>query len=150
MFLTKEQLKNLITAKEIEITPFDPANLKDASYTFTLGSKVKTLKEVDSLDSRRTPLFDESEISEEGHELLPGAFAIFHTKERVTLKGKCVCLLSTRGSIAHMGLDAIQSSSFAEPDTDNEFALEISNNGLLPVRLYVGTPIVKGVFVSLK
>lgn len=146
MFFSKDKIQKLVEEGEIEIVPFNPKNLKGASYTFTLSSKVKVLKKKEFLDSRIDPEFDELEISENGYELKPNEFAIFYTNEKVNLKGKYVCLLSTRSTIAQMGLEIMKCSFFAEPDTNNQFALEITNLGALPVRLYAGIKIVKGVF----
>ncbi len=146
MFLTASQINKVIEDKEISIVPFEPKYVKGASYTFTLGNKIKTLKKKDYLDSREDPEFDEAEIPADGYVLNPGDFAILYTKEVVTLNNKYVCLLSTRATIAMMGLDVMQSSFFCEPDTNNPFGLEVTNAGPLPVRIYPGTKIVKGVF----
>lgn len=146
MFLSANKIKELVAQMEIGITPFSEANLKGASYTFTLDNRVKFLKSKPYLDSRDDPECEESTISENGYELKPGEFAIFYTKEKVNLNGKYVCILSTRATIAQMGLDVIQTSFLAEPDTNNPFALETTNNSSLPVRMYPGTKIVKGVF----
>lgn len=60
-------------------------------------------------------------------------------KERVTLNGKFVCLLSTRAIIAQMGLDVTQNSFLCESDTNNQFALEVTNRGPISVKMYPGT-----------
>lgn len=146
MFLTSDKIKEAISNSELGIAPFDSNLLKDASYTFTLGKIVRTLKNEGALDSREDPLFHEAQISGDGYELKPGSFGIFLTEQKVTLNGKFVCLVSTRATIASMGLDVTQSSFFAEPDTDNQFALEITNRGPLSVKLYPGTKIAKGAF----
>jgi deoxycytidine triphosphate deaminase len=146
MFLSSREIERLVREKEIEIDPFEPANLKGISYTFTLGTHMKRLKHKTHLDSREAPEFTEYEIDHEGYELLPGAFAVFYTKEKVKLNNKYVCFLSTRAGIAQMGLNVTQGSFLAEPDTDNLFALEITNRSKMPVFLYPGTKIVKGAF----
>lgn len=150
MYFSTKSIQRLVSEKEIIIDPFDPKNLKGCSYVFTLGSRIRVLKSAESLDARMDPDFDEFEMDEKGYELRPGQFAIFFTQEKVTLNGKFICLLSTRSTIAQMGLDVSQSSFLAEPDTDNPFALEISNNGNISVRLYPGIRIVKGIFTSLQ
>lgn len=104
----------------MQISPFVASQLKEASYTFTLQ---------DSLV------------------LQPEEFVIALTKERITLPKNVCCFLSTRGSIAQQGVDALQSSAFVEPLSDNQLKLEIKNNSALTVSLGAGTPIVKGVFV---
>lgn len=149
MILTAPQLKKLITNGKISITDFNEKNLKGVGYTFTLSTRVKTLKKKKFLDSREDPEFVEKEIGDKGYEMKPGDFAVFYTKEKVTLNGKFACLLSTRATIAQMGLDTCQGSILCEPDTDNPFALEITNRGPLPIQLFAGTKIVKGIFIKL-
>lgn len=151
MFLTSEQIERYLSQGDLHIDPFVRANLKGASYTFTIGSKMRVLKEgVEPIDSRNDPEYIESEVSEDGYELKPGAFAIFYTKEKVTLNNQFVCLLSTRASIAQMGLDATQGSFFCEPDTANHFALEITNRSPVSIQIYQGTKIGKGVFAKVQ
>ena len=118
MFFSGEQLNRLILEREIIIEPFEPNNLKSMSYTFVLGNTVRVLKKQSFLDTRQAPFFNEMQIPDDGYELNPGDFAIFLTKEKISLNGKYICLLSTRSTIAQMGLDVSQSSFFAEPDTD--------------------------------
>ena len=106
--------------KRIVIEPFNRENLKEASYTFTLLDEVI---------------------------LQPGEFTVALTKEKITLAENICCILSTRGSVAQMGVDALQSSTFVEPRSDNQLKLEIKNNSLVPVTLSAGLPIVKGIFL---
>ncbi len=150
MFLSGKDIEQLVKNKEIIIEPFDAGYLKGASYTLTLGSKYRILKAKEFIDSREDPEFEEYTIGNDGFELKPGSFAIFYTKEKVSLNNKFTCILSTRPTIAQMGLNVTQSSFFCEPNTDNQLALEISNNGSMTVRLHVGTKIVCGVFGKLK
>lgn len=150
MFLSAEEIKDLISQRKIDISPFQESQLKGVSYTFVLGKKLKTLKKKEMIDSRGEVEFDEREMDESGCQLNPGDFAIFYTEEKVDLKGKYVCLLSTRAAIAQMGLDVTQNSFLCEPDTNNQFALETTNRGTIPVRLYPGTKIAKGIFSEIK
>ena len=146
MFLSKMQLQKLILQRQISIEPFDIGNIKEASYTFTLHGIVKKIKQVTLLDVQVPPDFETIDISENGYILNPGDFAIFFTKEKVTLNGQYVCLLSCLSKIAQIGLNVTQGSFFAEPDTNNRFVLEVTNTGPFPVILYSGTKIIKGIF----
>lgn len=143
MFFSAQKITRLIAEREILIEPFDPRNLKMASYSFTLGTKVRILRGDTRLDSREDPVFDDVEIGKDGYELPPGGFAVFHTYEKLTLNGKYIGILSTRATVATMGIDVMQGSLFCEPDTDNVIALETTNRGTLPVVLYPGTKIIK-------
>jgi len=148
MILSREKIIECVESEEFSIEPFTPANLKAGSYMFTLDSRFKRVREDGDIDSRHDPELEESEISEGGTLLNPGKFAIFYTKEKVTLNGNYACILSTSSSCAQMGLDVLQGSIYAEPDTDNQFALEIFNAGEHSIRLFPGTRIVKGVFIK--
>lgn len=135
MFLSQEKIKEAVRSGDLSITPFDGQNLKLASYTFTLDN-IFVIPETT----------EEITVSEEGYALSPGSFVLGRTKEILNLKNKYVCILSTRGSIAKQGIDALQSSIIAEPDTNNHLTLEISNRSTKEVILFPNTQIVKGLF----
>jgi len=146
MIFSGVRIEKLVEAKEISIDPFNTANLRDASYTFTLDERMKILKNVPFLDARHDPEFDEFRISADGYVIQPDAFVVGFTREHVTLNGKYACLLSNRSSLAQMGLNTILDSTLAEPSTDGNFALEIYNAGSNPIKLFSGMAIVKGIF----
>jgi dCTP deaminase len=146
MILTDHEISQLIEGKEIAISPFSQENLKDGSYTLTLGKRVLLPVKQEILDAREKAQFVEKEIGE-GIILNPGDFIVCFTEEKITLNGNVGCFLSTRSSLAQMGLNVTQGSMYAESDTDNVFALEISNHGVSPVRLTHGLRIVKAVFM---
>jgi len=150
MFLSQKKLKKLILKHAIRIEPFISENLKLASYTFTLDDKVHILQAAGTIDPTQKIQIVEMVIPNNGFELKPGHFGLFFTREKVTLNNKYVCLLSTRSTIAQLGLDVAQSSIFAEPNTNNKFVLEIVNNGPFPIKLYPGIKIVKGIFSRLE
>ncbi len=121
MILSGKSIEEAIRKDLIVIVPFNPANLKEASYTFTLQDEMV---------------------------LQLGEFKIGLTKEKITLAQSIACFLSTRGSVAQMGVDALQSSTFVEPGSDNQLKLEIRNNSKETVTLVAGTKIVKGIFLE--
>ena len=135
MFLTADQIKLAVQNGDLEITGFSEENLKPASYTFKLDSVLKDPKSGSEIP-----------VSSEGYELAPGSFVLGRTRESVNLRGKFVCILGTRGSLAQQGVDALQSSSIAEPDTNSCLTLEITNQGPHSVVLLPGMKIVKGAF----
>ncbi len=146
MILTGDEIEQCIEIGEIRIEPFDAKNIKGASYTFTLGETLRKLAVRNELDSRVDPALEDVKCPAEGLILNAHEHILGVTREKVTLNGKFACLLSTRATIAMMGLDVMQGSSWCEPDTDNTFTLEISNNSTLPVRLFPGIKVVKGIF----
>ncbi len=141
MILSKQQIKKAVEVGEIKITPFNEELLKPASYTFTLGNKIRKLKEVG---------FEEFEIGQEGCLLKPGEFVICHTAETLKLGENVACFLSMKGALAQKGLDALQCEIFCEPGSeggfDGKLMLETSNRGPFPITLFSGTKIVKGIF----
>lgn len=149
MFLSGRKIEEALYDGSLGISRFRRDNLKGASYTFTLSSKILTLKKVEVLNSEQKPEYDEHEIGEEGYLLEPGAFVLGYTEEKLTLNGKYICFLSTRGSIAQLGLNVLLGSAFAEPDTDNPQLVEIHNASPVPIKLLAGTKLIKGVFAAL-
>lgn len=146
MMLSGVQIEKLVETNEISVDPFDTANLKEVSYTFTLDERIKVLKSVPFIDARHDAEFEELIISVDGYLLPPGAFIISFTREHVKLNSKYACLLSNRSSLAQMGLNITLNSTFAEPNTDGKFALEIHNAGSNPIKLFAGMAITKGIF----
>ncbi len=149
MVLSAHQIHEAIKNKSILIEPFNPNHLNGASYTFILSNKLKKITKLQTIKSKMIVEFEEFKIPKCGYELKSGEFVVLQTKEHINLKGTYVCLLSTRSSLAQAGLDVIQSSSFAEPDTNNSFALEVTNHGPITIIVYPGMKIVKGIFFRL-
>ena len=135
MFLSSEQIKKAVKQSRLGIQPFSEKNLKPVSYTFTLG---------DILKNPNTGR--EIRIPEKGYKLPPGEFIIGQTTEHVKLYGNYICFLSTRSSLAQQGIDVLQSSTVAEPDTDGHLTVEITNHGPKKIILNRGMRIVKGIF----
>lgn len=146
--LSKEHIQAAIESGQLDISPFDPANLKEASYTFTLAVRLLRVKTGQTFNVGERPNYDELSIPEEGYPLQPGEFVLGYTQEILSLNGKYACMLSVRGSCAQIGLNALLSDSFAEPDTDGCLALAIHNAGQSAILLQVGMKIVKGVFLA--
>ncbi|MDO8590194.1 MAG: hypothetical protein Q7R69_02885 [bacterium] len=148
MVISEDKIRRAIEEKEISIQPFNGSLLKDVSYTFTLSNKFCLPKvTTEFIDARDSIEFEEKVMPDEGYLLRPGEFIVCYTKEKVTLNNKFVCLISTRASLAQMGLNVTQGSFLTGSDTDNIFALETSNNGNLPIKLFPGMKIAKGVFL---
>lgn len=139
MFLSSEKIKQAVNSGDLIIFPFFDENLKPASYNFTLDETLK-----DPLTGK------EIIIPSQGYVLKPGSFVLGKTRERVNLKGNYLCILGTRSAFAQKGVDVLQSSTIAEPDTDGQFTLEISNHGPEEVIVFRNQKAVKGIFCKLK
>lgn len=149
MILSAEQIKQKVQEDNLGIELFNEVNIKGASYTFTLDSKIRSLEEGQTLRADIKPKYIEYTIPDEGYMLEPGQFLLGYTKEKLTLNGKYACLLSARGSCAQIGLSILLGSHFAEPDTDCKQTLEITNVSKSPILLFRDMPIVKGVFMPI-
>lgn len=149
MILSGQKIKQHIQKNDIGIDPFSEENLKGASYTFTLDSKLRLLEDGQTLRADVKPNYKEIFIPEEGFTLQPGQFVLGFTKEHLKLNNKFACILSARGSCAQIGLNILLGSHFAEPDTDGQLVLEISNVSGLPIVLFSNMLIVKGVFIPI-
>jgi deoxycytidine triphosphate deaminase len=134
MILSGASIERAVADGELGIDPFVKDHIKDASYTFTLGPRL-------------TVNGSEQMIGPEGYLLEPNGFVLGYTEEKLSLRGKYGCFLSTRGSIAQMGLSVLLGSTFAEPDTDQTITLEIHNVSRAPIRLEAGMKLVKGIFI---
>ena len=128
MFLSRESILKAVKNGEIGISDFKEENLKPASYSLTLGSI----------------------NGKESLELKPQGFILLETKEKITLNGKYCAILSTPARLAKQGINVTQGSDFAEPDTDNTFVLETSNNGNEPIVFTQGMKIVKIAFSKIQ
>ncbi|MBM3256707.1 MAG: hypothetical protein FJY98_00020 [Candidatus Liptonbacteria bacterium] len=150
MILSGETIKKYVREGLFEINPFSEKNLKGASYTFTLDSKLLRLRDGQKLlRADKKPDYEEIEISNDGYILKPGEFILGFTKEKLKLNDKFACSLSSRGSCAQIGLDILLGSSFAEPDTNNSQTLEIFNVSGSSIVLFRDMPIVKGIFIPI-
>ncbi len=126
MIFSTNKVKELLMSGDIKITPLLDENFDEASYKLTLD-----------LDGQEKIL------------LQPGQFRILKTIEKVTLSPYVGCFITTRASIAKMGIDIAQSSIFCEPDTDNVITLEVSNQSNEPQELVHGMRIAKAIFVQI-
>ena len=149
MVISAQKLKKLIEKGEIQIQPFNPSQLKEVAYTFTLGTHFSILKKVEVIDGGNPAGFETESIPASGYVLHPGGFIVGYTQEKIILNHKYICLLSGRSTQAQMGLNVTQSSFLAEPDTEYIFALEISNKSGIPIRIFPGMKIAKGIFLEI-
>ena len=123
-----------------------PENLKSGAYTFTLSPRLRKISS-ELIDARSESVdYEEIMMNDEGYGLKPGEFILLETAERVFLSSDIVCMLSTRATLAQMGLDIMQGSSLALPAPETSFVLETTNSGPATVKIYPGLRIAKGIF----
>jgi deoxycytidine triphosphate deaminase len=152
MIISAKLIESLVRDGQIVIDPFDVENLKAASYTFTLGPRIRVLKKGEILDLReKTEPYIEKVIGPEGHVLEPGAFLMCESLETLKLGPDIGCKLHMRGQSSRKGVDFVGNEGFCEPGstgggTDGRLAFVTTNHGSNPVKLFVGIPAVKATF----
>lgn len=151
MIFSDVDITKAIDSGDIGIDPFNKENLRAASYTLTLGTTLYSPQSVDFIDSRTDDHeYEEISLGEDGYLLEAGEFIISRTAEKITLSDKVAGFLATTGSRAQQGLDAILSSSFMEPGSDNHMACELHNVSKVPMRLFPGIRLVKAIFMPVQ
>jgi dCTP deaminase len=128
MFLNKSTIEEMVKNQPNFISPFDPALLKPASYTFRLGGIHGQSGEISQVI------------------IQPGQFILLETMESISFPDDIVGILSTRGSIAQLGIDALFTSTIIEPGSQGKTILETKNHSEKEVILKIGQPIVKCLF----
>lgn len=139
--LCSSALKNilgLINSEELLIDPFDATSFKPASYTFKVGARY----------------FDENSetqaISSKGLVIEPNEFLIIESLETITFPNHIGGILSTRGSIAKLGLDCLLTDTIIEPGSTGKLTFCIKNNSSLPRTLHTNDSVVKCLFFEIK
>ncbi|MFA6131596.1 MAG: dCTP deaminase [Patescibacteria group bacterium] len=151
MVLSDSDIKKFLSSGDIKIDPLDQSMIKGGSYTFTLNNVLFIPKQQDIIDAKDTKIeLDKVEIGEAGFVINPGDFLLGQTKEKLSISQRLACILDARTSLARIGLNALQGSTFVEPgQAESHETLEISNIGKSPIKIYPGMKIVKGIFLLL-
>jgi dCTP deaminase len=151
MILSDKDILDSIKNHHIFIDPLKGEMLNPGSYTFTLGSKILKQKVIDLIDTKNLDLeYEEIIIDETGYILNPGDFILGQTMEKVSVSQDFCCILDARTTLARIGLNVLQGSTFIEPgQTASHETLEISNISKSKIKIYPGMKIVKGIFIKL-
>jgi len=151
MILSDFDIKKFLTSGDIKIDPLDQSMIKGGSYTFTLNNILFIPKQQDIIDTKDIKVeLDRIEINEAGFVINPGEFLLGQTKEKLSISQRLTCILDARTTLARIGLNTLQGSTFVEPgQAESHETLEISNIGKSPIRIYPGMKIVKGIFLLL-
>jgi len=147
MILSKQAIIAHIKNSAIGIEPFTEQNLKQASYTLTLGRVIRIAAEKKLRPDIAGRSYKDITMDEQGHVLEPGAFVPGSSREKITLPENICAMLSNRGTCARMGIDVTQSSFFIEPESDNVMVFEIKNNNVIPVTVFPEMQIAKCIFM---
>ncbi|MFA6376293.1 MAG: dCTP deaminase [Candidatus Paceibacterota bacterium] len=151
MILTRDVILEEIKKGNIEISPFDAANLGPASYDMALGSSLRifVLKPsaypVDN-DADFNDLTKLIELDKSGYTMRPGEAVLGVTAENVRLASHIAGWLEGRSRFARLGLMVHISSPFMQPGINNREVLEIANLSPTPLTIFPGTKICQFIF----
>lgn len=136
MILTGAEIRNRVQRGDIEIDPFDPHRINQASYDVTLGGTLCQYQGV-YLDPKKENRSASWTIPSANGELIsPGKLYLGHTVERIRCK-TLVTTLVGKSSIGRLGVMVHVTAGHVEPGFDGQITLEIVALGL-PVVLYAG------------
>ena len=144
MILSGEEIQANL-GDNIEISPFDPANINPNSYNLTLHEEILTYEEV-VLDMKKSNRFRRMSIPESGMVLEPNRLYLGRTVER-TETHNLVPMIEGRSSIGRLGLFVHVTAGFGDVGFCGYWTLEMF--AVQPVRIYPGIPICQIFYHSL-
>jgi dCTP deaminase len=145
--LSDESILHAIRLGDIEIDPFDPANVNPVSVDLTLGDTF--LVYADWVyppgpndhptgriqDVREKPETIQGKIASDGLNLKPGVGYLMHTRERVFTK-KYVPVLDGKSSMGRLFMQVHVTAGFGDPGFNGQYTLEVTV--VHPLRVYAG------------
>ena len=136
MILSGDEIRQNL-GSNIDINPFDPANLNPNSYNLTLHNEILTYEEV-VLDMRKANRVRRMTIPESGLVLEPNRLYLGRTIEK-TETHNLVPMIEGRSSIGRLGLFVHVTAGFGDVGFSGYWTLEMF--AVQPVRIYPGVPI---------
>jgi len=136
MILSGEEIHRQL-GDNIQIDPFDEANLNPNSYNLTLHNEIMTYEEV-VLDMRKANRTRRLTIPTDGLVLNPSQLYLARTTER-TKTHNLVPMIEGRSSIGRLGLFVHVTAGFGDVGFCGYWTLEMF--AVQPVRIYPGVPI---------
>jgi len=156
MILPDHEIRKLLKEGRLVIEPLeDPKiQIQPAWVDLRLGNEFRVFKHlsepfVDIKDGTKD--YTESVIVREGEAFVlhPKEFVIGITRERIGLPADMVAFVDGRSSLGRLGITAHVTSSWVDPCFKGKLALEITNLGKMPVKIYPGMRICKLVLFKL-
>jgi len=136
MILSGEEIRAQL-GTNIQIDPFDEAQLNPNSYNLTLHDELMIYEEVE-LDMRRPNRVRRIDIPAEGLVIQPNQLYLGRTIER-TETHNLVPMIEGRSSIGRLGLFVHVTAGFGDVGFRGFWTLEMF--AIQPVRIYPGVPI---------
>lgn len=136
MILSGSEIQRRI-GDDIEIDPFNEANLNPNSYNLSLHNELMVYEEV-VLDMAKANRVRRIEIPEQGLVLSPNQLYLGRTAER-TVTHNLVPQIEGRSSVGRLGLFVHVTAGFGDVGFAGYWTLEIF--AVQPIRIYPNTPI---------
>ncbi|MCX8200251.1 MAG: dCTP deaminase [Candidatus Micrarchaeota archaeon] len=141
MYLSNKDILKEIARGNIEISPFDPKHLSQASYDLALSSEFyvprKARGEVDVVESTE-PHKLMKKIIAKSIVLKPQEFCLAKTSEKIRISNSIIGILGGRSRFARLGMTVHVTSAVIQPGSDNHQILEIANLSPFTLKLYAG------------
>jgi dCTP deaminase len=154
MILSDNDIKRMLKAGKLKISPLDAGQIGPASVDLTLGDEWYFFKDEYSrkiVDLDRTGFAEAFELKRAKEiTLKPGELCLGKTVERLTLPANVMGKLEGRSRYARMGVIIHTTSALVQPGSDNRQVLEIVNLAPFPIRLHAGMRVSQVVFELLK
>jgi dCTP deaminase len=134
--LSDSDIAHAVHYGDLDIEPYDEANLQPASYDVRLGSK---LYHVES----------DTMTQSESHTIEPFERYLGHTEENILIPDNIAGQLAGRSTIGRRGVIVHKTAGFLDPSFSGDITLEIMNLGSDPVILESGKRVAQIVFFEL-
>ncbi len=143
--LTREEILKEISLGNIEIDPFDEANVGPGSVDLRLGNEFRVFKKLRNacIVEDGISIEDLTDLIEvkDSFTLMPGETVLGITLERIKLPPTICGWLEGRSRFARMGLVIHMTAGFVQPGINNRQVLEIGNLAPFPLVLKPGVKI---------
>lgn len=142
-----------VTFGHITIKPFNLAQVQPSSYDVTLDNEFRIFDNhaftcidpkvpMEALTrTKRVPDKQQGTTDQPIPNYLvlhPGEFVLGQTIERLTLPDNVVCRIEGKSSLGRIGLLVHATAGFVDPGFEGCLTLELSNQAMVPIKLYPG------------
>lgn len=152
MILSDGDIKKMLKAHEVEITPFNLNQIGPASIDLTLGNKWYFFKNFagKTVDLSLVGFEKAFKMKKAKFVILkPGEMCLGKTIEKIKLPANVMGKLEGRSRFARMGLIIHTTSALIQPGSNNHQILEIVNLAPFPIKLHAGMRVSQVVLESL-
>lgn len=144
--LSDRDLLAAIASGEVNVEPFDPADVQPASIDLHLDRSFRVFRNnrYGFIDPRADqPGLTELEYVGDGESFMlhPGEFVLGQTLERISVGTELLGRLDGKSSLGRLGLLIHSTAGYVDPGWVGNLTLELGNVARLPIALYPGMKI---------